>query len=549
VFPSELHELAWVTTQRVEQVDQRDAMDIDIVPGEEQFFPGSKSRSEYIKENILTQEMVNELWESTQASVLRLQQDLVDNIRRKEKEKARVERERLKLFATSGKQTKKLVLASAPKPLQATTEVFQYREDELDRKLQEALQQELEAELDQEAARQLRHEWKAYTALARKRHRKQEEEKLATSNRTQKKDKEIGVLAKNYLGTGAQCKWNDFYGIKPALKLQQMQTKKHELTEKQANISEPQKQQQTAKGIMSGQAKPNLPPVPTLPPPIPALPPPAPSLSKPATLQHPPEPVKSSLTFGSSGDIQPRLGTAPTVDPEEQKNLSAAIATSKKEARDNAEQIFIRNALAVYKTVPEALKDQGFSTMKEYLNAATGTSPPSSPRSTAKSTTAISTTAISKTPTSTPTKPAITKSTPITFTLANFIPPKFTLIKSTPTKQKDLQVYLTKLRQAYLEGAQAGARVSNLTLEQYTNALWHRSPSEGVDFQVGLKQLTEDDMPDLITNEMSAAEDALARKKWSRLCDILIEAYNFEAQVRLEPEIKYTADGKRYAII
>jgi hypothetical protein len=105
-----------------------------------------------------------------------------------------------------------------------------------------------------------------------------------------------------------------------------------------------------------------------------------------------------------------------------------------------------------------------------------------------------------------------------------------------------LQAYLTKLKQA-------GAQVSNLTLEQYTNAMLNTYPSDGVNFQVGIKQLTEDDMPDRVSNEMSATEDAMARNKSSRLCDIFTQAYNFEAQVKLEPEIKYTADGKRYAII
>ena len=410
-----------MTAQRVYEINQGDAMDIDMVPGEEQFFSGSKNLLDYIKGKVLTQKKVDDVWVPVREYQQELQQVLIDNIRDEEGEQTRVEEERSASFRALSKKEK--VLESRPKKLRTIAETVQYREEELDRELQQGLEQDPALELGQEEHLQMQREWNKYTTRARQIWRKRMEEEM----------------------------WQD----------EEFQVEKD-------------KQRKTPR-------KPKV------------------------ILHHNPKPDDHPPNFDDKSGNNDLSGRQ-----EEEEKLLAAIEKSKKEYRDNTEQAFIQNAIAEYKSVPEFLEEHGFSNMEEYLNAVTGTSLPPGP------------------------------SRPLPY--AN----------PTASKQQDLQSYLKTLKKAYREGAKARARLLSITLEQYTTYRTNMSPDAYTDFSVRQTNVTEDNIPHRITNQTNRAEEAIARAKWSTLCDLVIEANDFESQTKAASGLlktHTTADGKSFAVI
>lgn len=413
-----------MTAQRVSQISQGDAMDIDMVPGEEQFFPGSQSRSDYIEDKVLTQERVDNIWMPVQEFQQELQQALVESIRDK-REQPRIGEEKLTVFKSTTKRNSEIVVESKPKKLKTSAEAVQYEEEVLDRELQQVLEQDLEMELCRDKNRQMQREWDDYTKRARQIQRERLE--------------------------GEQWKRDE---------------------DCQAKNNKQKEASQKVKLILYNKSK----------------------------LDHHPQ------VFNDKSNEINLMG-------HRDEELLAAIERSKKEYRDNIERSFVQNAILESKTVPEYLKEQGFSSMEEYLHVVAGILPPS------------------------PRPPAL---------------PSAPVVKFTEAKQQDLRSYLKSLKQAYIQGTNARARLRNVTLKQYMNDSRFRNLTAYVDFMVQQVNVTEDNIPDRINDDMSWAEEATARAKWSTLCDRVIEANDFESQTQAAtrwPEKHTAANGKSYAVL
>lgn len=496
-------------------------MDIDVVPSEEMFFPGSKSRSDYIAHKGLTQQIVDDIWTAHGAYRRKLQRVLVDGIREKKDRKVRAEEERLKIYELPTKRKNEVVFKSLSKKLKTAAEAAQEREEELERELLLEFERGVQQGLNQESHHQLQREWNEYTTRAREEHRKRKEEESAKLEETRKKDKDT-LSAKDHPSADAEVNWTVPRKTEDAINSRQLQIDKDKLRERKevefrenpynsTNYIQREQGAQTElrKRAAGTQSKyqiterveyKNIKPAAS-----------TPAKQRPFVYYIPQAgdatPEFDVTSIDSSSALHPTYGA------EEDQQLLEAMASSKKSYRDNVKQAFMQSAIAEHKTIPEYLKEHGCSTVEEYLDYYTSMSPQ-----------ALS-------------------GPPVKSTAPNG--------SSTPA-ERDLKSFRDTLRQAYADGSKARARLENKTWEQFIKWGFSLSPNDYLDMMVEEAIAKANDMSDRVTEGLDMDEEALQRWKWATMCDMVTEASDFDSQTRVAslPPEKYTSvDGKPYAVV
>lgn len=133
MFPSEEHELAWLTAQRERQHKPEDVKDVAILPSEEHFFPGSKSRSDFVRHTGMTQEDVNVIWPLQGNAAEKRQRVLLEDLEQEKQRETRVAEDRISRFREEQRQ--------APEEPFARPKV----RDEANKRKQQAFTQKTEA--------------------------------------------------------------------------------------------------------------------------------------------------------------------------------------------------------------------------------------------------------------------------------------------------------------------------------------------------------------------------------------------------------------------
>jgi hypothetical protein len=195
---------------------------------------------------------------------------------------------------------------------------------------------------------------------------------------------------------------------------------------------------------------------------------------------------------------------------QEALEILQAVTLSKKSYRENAEQAVLQRAAMSQKSVSEYLKGEGFANINHYLD------------------TMLASAELLRVPPA-PSNPA-----------------------RIPAPQ-GLLSYLEDLKKAHMAGSKARARLKNMSWEEYTTAETGLSPRAYMDSIIDEDDITVDDIPpSCITGGMTVVEEARARAKWDRLCGIIIDANDFEAQTQaasLPVETLRAVDGKSYTIL
>jgi hypothetical protein len=199
-----------------------------------------------------------------------------------------------------------------------------------------------------------------------------------------------------------------------------------------------------------------------------------------------------------------------TNNAQEALEILQAVTLSKKSYRENTQQAVLQRAAMSQKSVSEYLKDEGFANMDEYLDAM------------------LASADLPQAPPPAPSDPA-----------------------RIPAPQ-GLVSYLEDLWKAHSSGSRARARLKNMSWEEYTKADTGLSPRAYIDRKIDAVDITVDDIPSCLTGGMTVVEEARARVKWDRLCGIIMDANDFEAQTQaasLPAETLRAVDGKSYAIL
>lgn len=224
VFPSEQDELAWISAQLIEKDLNECGMDIDLLPGETQFFPGSKPRSDYVENKGLTQKMVDDIWVVNGEDIQALQQAHIASIRDEEKRKAQVEEEGLKSIKPISERKDEVKFRSRRIMLRTAANALHAREPEPEQKSEQNL--ERDPEDLQQAIKKCQHDWHRYTSRKRAKQRKQKEKELAMLEKVRKPDKE-NLVAKHGPLADEEVKQKIRREKKEAMRVRQLQMKKH----------------------------------------------------------------------------------------------------------------------------------------------------------------------------------------------------------------------------------------------------------------------------------------------------------------------------------
>lgn len=545
MFSSEKQELAWLTAQRDQHETEEIAMDIDLLPGEAQYFPGSQPLSDYVKHRGLTQDKVDDIWMATGENMLELQRIHVSSIRDEEDRKARAEEERLKSHRVPAKRKNEGISESRPKKPRTAGGDIRISDEELEEELQQELEPDLPVGVQPETVIEMERRWNSYMAHKREQQRKRDKEEAALQGEVRKKDKG-NLAAKNCPSADAEVKWKILHERDEAIRAGQLQIEKQKQRAREdakfrefiksrdkptkanihktndmnsinksndAHYEQPkdftpaESKNQTTKDIKSKPKQPSQPTVPVDP--------------MPKIIIHPPK----------SGDHAPKLdiqvqNTTPGTDvlfddfsstsdhssnEHEQQDILKAMELSKQSLRDNARQVLYQTAIAAHKTVPEYLAEEGFGSVEEYIDIVTVAPPP-----------------------------------------PNLEKPEASMTPS-ELAQKDLESFLATLRRAYIEGSKARAKLQNMTWKKYTQTESCLDPDDYVNVMVESINITAGDMPARWNKEMDTTTDErIRREKWSALCDLIIQANDFEAQTLVAslPSEKHSAvDGKSYTVI
>ena len=460
-------------------------MDIDMVPGEELFFMGSKIRSDYIPPNALTQETVVDIWQRLGGYTQQLQHILVDSIRDEEKRQAQAEEKRLESFGLPSKRNNAVVLIDLRAAELNSADFSQLSEEEYEQEIQQEYQRGLQQGLDHRSKGQLQREWNEYTAYIREEQRKRKERESAMLDETRKKTKTT---------LGGANKEAEIREYANSLKMLEQTTTEQVHTEPSL-FPKTAATKPRPKIILNHKSKlTSLMPKPIL-----------------NTLfKYTSQPSNTaSVTFPESdvSSFNSSIPLAPPRDADEEQLLQTVVALSKKSYRDQVEQEFKQQAQAAYFSDTEYLAEHGFASMKEYLDAHMG--------------------------------------------MGHLVKPTTSNVPSAH-EQQDFQTFQNILRSAYAEGSKARARLQNMTWGEYTILEKGLDPNGYLTLMVSEIPVTVDDMPPRTTSKMSSGMMAVQQARWEWLCDIIIEANDFEAQTRAadRPSKTHTsAGGQRYAVI
>ena len=483
-----------------------------MVPGEELFFMGSKTRSDYISHNVLTQETVVDIWQKLGWSTRELQRMLVNSIRDENKIQAQEEEKRLKSFGLHTTRDNEVVLINTSAAELKLADSVQFREDEYGPEREEEYHRGLQQGFDHGSRGQLQREWNEYATYIREQQRKRKEIESAMLEETHKTDiSTLGV--RNCPSAEAQVKLKILHEKEAAIQAREKAEAEMreyanslEMLEQTTSVESEQVQPNPFLFLKAATTKPGTQIILNYKSKLAGL---MPKLKPNILLKHTPKPANTTWVEFPEFDVSSfnSVPLAPTQDADEEQQLQDAIALSKKSYRDHIRREFIQQAQAAYISVTQSLAEHGFSSMRQYLDADLGGSP------LAKPTTSI-----------VPSGPA----------------------------QEDLQTFQNILRNAYTEGSKARARLENMTWAEYTRLEKDLDPKAYLTLMVSETPVTVDDMPPRTTPSMSSGTVAVQRTIWEWLCGIIIEANDFEAQTRAAdlPSETYTSvDGQRYAVI
>lgn len=489
LFPSEQHELAWILAQR-ELRRTPDAINTSILPSDGLFFPGSKQRYEYFPREELTTEFVSDTWRGQGEYVKQLQQLHVASIRDKEQREADAELKRLESFGLTAYQ-KDYVLPVEPRTKQLKhAELFQLREEQQDRELQQESERQLQQGLSNESIQQLQREWTEYTTGRRVEKRKWAEEGISTQEETRKSsnlDLSSQPNGLNAIAADELKRWQAMHD-----------NKKSEAAFGRPSLESLAEKERERLALQDYSNR-------LLAETITSVEPEARSTKRPKIiLNHTPKPddISPMMDFEDDFDMfEPR--SSPVDEDIEEQQLQEALRLSAQFIRGDIQEALTEAAVADPKAVPQYLVDQGFSSMDEYLDL------------------------VRKGPVASKTR-------------------------LSDAKQTLFVEFQGKLRKAYEDGSRARARLHNMGLEQYTVWKANLSLDDWLDIMVRQTCLQVDDIPLKLRPGMTADAEEQQRLKWSRLCDMVIIASDFEAQTKaasLPPETHFDDEGKPFAVI
>lgn len=498
IFPSEQHELAWIVAQCEMQKTQANAMDIDMLPDEEQFFPGSKNPWDYNLPKMLTPQRVMDVWTEQSEHIGGLQKDLVERIRERERKDAEQEQLRLASLGPLVKQKDALIIIQ-PRLSEAEqiTEAIERRDEEMEygylQATEGASKQQL---LAQETIRQLQREWNIHTTRKRHLERQLEEARMAKLESIQKKDKEkisfqsIPILA---LPNKPQTLHTNNEAVKP--QISQPGEEAHIGQESSGikdylkALSEQTKASESQLAKQSHVTKPSF-------------------GKKKVPITYKSEPYEvfkpTDYDLEAPSSVNPTLLSAADIMEDE---LQLALVQS---AKEHKIQAIANHASATSISVSDYLAEIDFNSVKEYLKGA-GSTP-----------------------------------LPVPKTLS--VPPA-------PSGKlgESFESYMKTLKKAYADGAGARARLAKISLDEYAKSEGSLSADTYLHMKVAQANVTADDMPSAdIKTVDKMIEKEIRQARWVRLCDLVIEASDFESQTQaafLEPQTLISVDGKPYAEI
>lgn len=488
LFPSEQYELAWILAQRELKRTPESIMDTCVLPSNEFFFPGSKNRSEYLPRKELTTEFVLDTWVDQGVYVKQLQELLVASIRDKDQREAEAELKRLESFGLP-QQRKDQLLAIEPTNKQlGAAELFQLREDEIVREFQHESERQLQQGLNNESIQQLQRDWTEYTARRRAEQRSRAEEGLSALEGTTRKASEPDL-------SGQLSGPNKIAADQLKTWKDTHDNNNSVKTAGQLHGQSPTENKQEKSALREYAQKLWAETTTSVEPQIKVTKRPK------IILNYTPKPDDTSPMIKYPGGLdafEPRPSLV--LENSEQLQLQEELELSTKAHKDNLQQAFSVAAIGALKSIPRDLARRKFSSMEEYQDVATQRLPQT----------------------------------------------------SLDHRQKAFEKFQRKLRQAYEDGLRAQARLQNMEWELYMRSKAGLSPSAWLDLVMRQTGITLDDMPLAITSEMSAKTEATQRLKWSRLCDMVIDASDFEAQTEaanLPAETQLSEDGQTFAVI
>jgi hypothetical protein len=461
MFPSEMHELAWLTAQREHRSGEEDLKNVAILPSEEHFFPGSKRRSDFVQHTGMTKEKVNAIWSLQGNHVEERQRALLPDIEQKKRREARAEGDRLKAY-------------------QLSVNDRQNDAQETQRAEQEPQQQK------RQDARRLREEQRQVAAklLAslnltgeanREKRRFFFQERAEAAKKQKLQDKERDEAAKGQRLQDEASKRREFEFRRNTINNMQ----RYPPVEPRRKPAEPLENNQIRERATN-------------------------------RFQHP-----------ASQFRIPELGATPGARRDRQTLDTMAIRRQK--YKDKFEQDILQRTAGPSKGSLDYARDERHSTMGKYVGFSA--SPPVAPTAG---------------PTASPARPAASSAGPAA--------PQLTGGRA---KKHDLDSYLKDLEEAHILGSKARARLRGISWEEYTATEASLSSAAYVARKVRDANITADRMPAQITPGMSAVEVQAEHEKWSRLCNIVIEANDFESQTQvasLYPQEFQTKTGEFYAV-